>query len=129
MLCTMPDISGRKVHTMALSPPGPPGMSMRAMARQCTARQPDKAGLHLPAPGLDLHSAAHRTTARARAGVMHRKLVAACIAAFVLSVAAACSSDGDPKSWSSATTTSKAGADSGRVTDLKLDPAHQFGNK
>ena len=60
---------------------------------------------------------------------MHRKLVAACIAAFVLSVAAACSSDGDPKSSSSATTTSKAGADSGRVTDLKLDPAHHYGNK
>ena len=60
---------------------------------------------------------------------MHPKLIAAGIAALVLSVAAACSSGGDSKTSSSATTTSKAAADSGRVTDLKLDPGHDYGNK
>jgi hypothetical protein len=60
---------------------------------------------------------------------VHRKLVAASIAALALSSAAACSSGSDSKSSSSATTTSKAAANSGRVTDLKLDPGHDYGNK
>jgi hypothetical protein len=47
----------------------------------------------------------------------------------LLATAAACSSGGDSKSSSSATTSSKAAADSGRVTDLKLDPDHDYGNK
>ena len=60
---------------------------------------------------------------------MHRKLVAAGIAALVLTSAAACSSGGDSKGSSPATTTSKTAASSGRVTDLKLDPDHDYGNK
>ena len=60
---------------------------------------------------------------------MHPKLVAAGIAALVLSSAAACSSSGDSKGSSSATTTSKVAANSGRVTDLKLDSGHDYGNK
>jgi hypothetical protein len=59
---------------------------------------------------------------------VHRKLVAASIAALVLSSAAACSSGSDSKSTSS-TTTSKAAGNSSRVTDLKLDPGHDYGNK
>jgi hypothetical protein len=60
---------------------------------------------------------------------VHRKLVAACIAAIVLGSAVACSSGGDSKRSSSATTTSKAAANSARTTDLKLDPDHDYGNK
>ena len=60
---------------------------------------------------------------------MHPKLVAAAVAALALSSAAACSSTGDSKGSSSATTTSTAAANSGRVTDLKLDSGHDYGNK
>src|SRR5204863_4875154 len=42
---------------------------------------------------------------------------------------AACSSGGNANSSSAATTTSKGAAPSGRVTDLKLDPEHDYGNK
>jgi hypothetical protein len=60
---------------------------------------------------------------------VHRKLVAAGIAALVLSSAAACSSGGDSERSSSTTATSKAAGSSGRVTDLKLDPGRNYGNK
>ena len=60
---------------------------------------------------------------------MHPRLIAACTVAAVLTLMAACSSGGDSKSSSSSTTTSKAAAGSGRVTDLKLDPKHDYGNK
>jgi len=60
---------------------------------------------------------------------VHPKLVAAAVVALVLSSAAACSSSGDSKGLSSATTTSKAAANSGRVTELKLDSGHDYGNK
>jgi len=59
---------------------------------------------------------------------MHPRLIAVCTVA-VLSMVAACSSGGNSKSSSSATTTSKAAPGSGRVTDLKLDPKHDYGNK
>ena len=59
---------------------------------------------------------------------MHPRLTATCTVA-ILSLVAACSSGGNSKSSSAATTTSKAAAPSGRVTDLKLDPKHDYGNK
>jgi YHYH protein len=59
-----------------------------------------------------------------------RRGVAICTVALLLATAAACSSGGDSKgSSSSATTTSAAALSSGRVTDLKLDPDKDYGNK
>lgn len=60
---------------------------------------------------------------------MHPRLIATCTFAAVLTLMAACSSGGDSKSSSSSTTTSKAATGSGRVTDLKLDSKHDYGNK
>ena len=60
---------------------------------------------------------------------MHPRSIAACTVATVLTLMAACSSGGDSRSSSSSTTTSKAAAGSVRVTDLKLDPKHDYGNK
>lgn len=64
---------------------------------------------------------------------MHRKSFAAATVALLLAAAAACSSGGDSKSSSSssssATTASTAASSTGRVSDLKLDPDKNYGNK
>jgi hypothetical protein len=57
-----------------------------------------------------------------------RRGAAICTVALLLATAAACSSSGDSKG-SSGTTTTSAASSSARVTDLKLDPDKDYGNK
>src|SRR5262245_60401324 len=69
MRSTLPAISGRSDHTIALSPPGPSGMSIRA-----TSQAYDSADAFVPFEMLELHEQRdHEADVRARERVVVRR--------------------------------------------------------